>query len=743
MGNMKLIIVESPTKAKTISKFLGKDYRVESSFGHIRDLPTKEMGIDIEHGFKPKYITPLKAKKTVSALKNATNKATAVILASDEDREGEAIAWHLTQVLKLDADKTERIVFHEITKQAILKALETPRHINQNLVDAQQARRILDRLVGYELSPFLWKKVTKGLSAGRVQSVAIRLIVEKEKEIQAFKSQDYWTLRARLRGEKNKEEFTAGLFRLNGKPFDKLEISQEIALETQKELESAKFKISHIEQKKVRKTPGGPFITSTLQQGANRHLGFSAKQTMMVAQKLYEQGFITYMRTDSLNLSPQFLNEARDYLKNTLGEKYTLPSPRIFKTKSKNAQEAHEAIRPTSVAATPEKLKSKLDYNGYRLYKLIWERSIATQMPAAQLNATVIDTEALCNNGKQHTLRANGQILIFDGYLRIYPEKTAEQELPKLRENEKVILLSIETEQHATQAPARYSDASLVKDLEKYGIGRPSTYAPTINTIITRNYVIRNEDKRLQPTDIAMVVNELLVEHFPKIVDYNFTAEMENDLDEVAEGKKKWQPVISKFYQEFHQNLQNKYDSLKKSDIMPEEKSEEICDKCGAPMVIKTGRYGKFLACSAFPNCRNIKKLNGHAAKTEDPALAALQEKYQGTVCDKCGAEMKVRSGKYGPFLACSAYPKCKNIKNINDGTSKEKEIDCPACKTGKIVKKFSKRGIFYACNNYPDCKNTYWGQPTGDSCPHCGSLLIKNKTGQTVCSDKGCGYQA
>lgn len=373
---MKLIIVESPTKAKTISKFLGKDYRVESSFGHIRDLPTKEMGIDIEHGFKPKYITPLKAKKTVSALKNATNKATAVILASDEDREGEAIAWHLTQVLKLDADKTERIVFHEITKQAILKALETPRHINQNLVDAQQARRILDRLVGYELSPFLWKKVTKGLSAGRVQSVAIRLIVEKEKEIQAFKSQDYWTLRARLQGEKNKEEFTAGLFRLNGKPFDKLEISQEIALETQKELESAKFKISHIEQKKVRKTPGGPFITSTLQQGANRHLGFSAKQTMMVAQKLYEQGFITYMRTDSLNLSPQFLNEARDYLKNTLGEKYTLPSPRIFKTKSKNAQEAHEAIRPTSVAATPEKLKSKLDYNGYRLYKLIWERSI-------------------------------------------------------------------------------------------------------------------------------------------------------------------------------------------------------------------------------------------------------------------------------------------------------------------------------------------------------------------------------
>ncbi|MDD3285301.1 MAG: type I DNA topoisomerase [Patescibacteria group bacterium] len=740
---MKLIIVESPTKAKTISKFLGKDYRVESSFGHVRDLPAREMGIDIENGFEPKYITPLKAKKTVTSLKTAANKAAAVILASDEDREGEAIAWHLAQVLKLDADKTERIVFHEITKPAILKALDAPRHINHDLVDAQQARRILDRLVGYELSPFLWKKVAKGLSAGRVQSVAIRLIVEREKEIQAFKSQDYWTLSARLQEEKTKEEFIASLFRLDGKSFDKLDISQEIALVTQKELESATFKISRIEQKKISKNPGAPFITSTLQQGANRHLGFSAKQTMTVAQKLYEQGFITYMRTDSLNLSPQFLNEAHDYLQEALGEKYTLSAPRIFKTKGKNAQEAHEAIRPTAAAATPEKLKSKLDHNGYRLYKLIWERTIATQMPAAQLSATTIDTEASCHNGKQHTLRANGQILIFDGYLRVYPEKTAEQELPALKENDQVALLSLETEQHATKAPARYSDASLVKDLEKYGIGRPSTYAPTINTIIMRNYVIRNEDKRLQPTDIAMVVNDLLVEHFPKIVDYNFTAGMENDLDEVAEGKKKWQPVISEFYQDFHQNLQNKYDSLKKSDIMPEEKSEEICDKCGAPMIIKTGRYGKFLACSAFPDCRNIKKLNGAATKTDDPALSALQEKYQGTVCDKCGAEMRVRSGKYGPFLACSAYPKCKNIKNINDGLNQEKEIDCPACKKGKIVKKFSKRGVFYACNNYPDCKNAYWVQPTGDKCPDCGSLLIKDKTGQTVCSDKGCGYQA
>lgn len=741
---MKLIIVESPTKARTISKFLNKDYRVESSFGHVRDLPAREMGIDIEHDFQPKYVTPLKAKKTVSTLKTAAAKADAVILASDEDREGEAIAWHLAQVLKLDADKTERIVFHEITKPAILQALEKPRHIDQNLVDAQQARRILDRLVGYELSPFLWKKVAKGLSAGRVQSVAIRLIVEREREIQAFKAQEYWTVSARLQGGADLTEYEAELFRLNGKNFNKLEISEEIADKTKEELESAVCKIIKIEQKNISKNPGAPFTTSTLQQGANRHLGFSAKQTMTVAQKLYEQGYITYMRTDSLNLSPQFLTEAHDYLEKQLGKDYILSSPRIFKTKGKNAQEAHEAIRPTAAHSSPEILKAKLDHNAYRLYKLIWERSLATQMPAAKLSATTIDTEAACNNGQKHILRANGQILLFDGYLRVYPEKTTEQKLPALKEKEDVKLLAVKTEQHATKPPARYSDASLVKDLEKYGIGRPSTYAPTINTIITRNYVARNQDKRLQPTDIAMVVNDLLVEHFPKIVDYNFTAGMENDLDAVAEGKKPWQPVIADFYQDFHDNLQKKYDNIKKSDIMPEEKSEEICDKCGAPMIIKTGRYGKFLACSGFPDCRNIKKMNGeNTAKQEDPALNALQEKYRGSVCDKCGAEMKVRSGKYGPFLACGAYPKCKNIKNISDNGGDGKEIVCPACKTGKIVKKFSKRGVFYACNNYPDCKNAYWGQPTGDKCPDCGSLLIKDKTGQTVCSDKGCGYQA
>lgn len=739
---MKLIIVESPTKAKTISKFLNKDYQVESSFGHVRDLPAKDMGIDIEHDFSPKYVTPLKAKKTVSNLKAKAAKATDVILASDEDREGEAIAWHLAQVLKLKTNNTQRIVFHEITKNAILQALEHPRQIDQNLVDAQQARRILDRLVGYELSPFLWKKVAKGLSAGRVQSVAIRLIIEREREIQAFNSQEYWTVEALLQSQQASLSYTASLFRLNGKAFDKLDIDAERAAIIKADLAGANGYINKIEQKTVSKNPGAPFTTSTLQQGANRHLGFSAKQTMVIAQKLYEQGFITYMRTDSLNLAAQFLIEAKEYLTTFVGKEYALPSPRVFKTKGKNAQEAHEAIRPTLASRSPEELKGKLEKNEYRLYKLIWERTLATQMPAAKFNATTIDTEMTCQQGQKYIFRASGQVMLFDGYLKIYPEKTAEQLLPALKEGEAIDILNVNTEQHTTKPPARYSDAGLVKDLEKHGIGRPSTYAPTINTIITRNYIERNEDKRLQPTAIAFVVNDLLVAHFPKIVDYNFTAGMENDLDAVAGGEKKWQPLIADFYQDFHNNLEKKYEDIKKSDIMPEEQSQEICDKCQAPMIIKTGRYGKFLACSGFPECRNIKKLNGDSSsKKDDPALASLQEKYQGTVCDKCGSEMKVRSGKYGPFLACSAYPKCKNIKNI-DGPGAGLDIVCPACKIGKIVKKFSKRGAFYACSNYPDCKNAYWSQPTGEKCPDCESLLVTGKDGGIVCSDKGCGYK-
>ena len=736
---MQLIIVESPTKAKTISKFLDKKYQVESSFGHIRDLPSSTMGVDIENNFEPKYVIPTKSKKTVSQLKKAAEKAETIILASDEDREGEAIAWHLSQALKLKDQQIKRIVFHEITKSAILHALDHPRSINQDLVDAQQARRILDRLVGYELSPFLWKKVAKGLSAGRVQSVAIRLVVEREREISAFQAQEYWTVNAKYSVDKLKYE--ANLLKINNKSFDKLSISQEIAEKIVTASQGASHQIIKIERKKTTKQPGAPFTTSTLQQAANRYLGFSAKQTMIVAQKLYEQGYISYMRTDSVNLSAQFLEEAKAHLLQTLGKEYVLDKPRVFKSKSKNAQEAHEAIRPTLASREPESMMSILDRNQYRLYNLIWQKSLATQMPAAEFNASNIDTEMTAQNQDKYLFRANGQIMTFDGYLKIYPEKTSEQELPPVKEKQTVTLDKLNTEQHFTKAPARYSDAGLVKELEKYGIGRPSTYAPTIATIITRNYVERNSEKRLQATPISFIVNDLLVEHFPKIVDYNFTASLEDSLDQVALGEKSWQPLIADFYQDFHTNLEKKYENIKKSDIMPEETSNEKCDKCGANMLIKTGRYGKFLACSAYPECKNIKKMTGEKINQEEnPDLQKLKEKYRNETCDKCGAEMVVRNGRYGPFLACSAYPKCKNIKNINE--EKGPEIICPACKKGKIIKKFSRRGAFYACSVYPDCKNAYWGQPTGEKCPDCDSLLIKNKEGEIVCSDKGCGYK-
>jgi DNA topoisomerase-1 len=738
---MNLIIVESPTKAKTISKFLNRDYSVESSFGHIRDLPKSDMGIDIANNFQPHYIIPTKAKKVVANLKALAKKADKVILASDEDREGEAIAWHLAEALKLSEDKSERIAFHEITKEAILEALKNPRDLDINLVNAQQARRMLDRLVGYELSPFLWKKVAKGLSAGRVQSVAIRLIVEREKEIKAFLPEEYWTIGASFSDLTGEKTFEAELNKIRGKSFDKLSLKKEEAASLKKILNKSEYHIEKIEKKEIQKNPSAPFTTSTLQQSANRHLGFSAKQTMAVAQKLYEQGFITYMRTDSLNLSKKFLEDCREWLQKELGEKFISPKANIYKNKSKNAQEAHEAIRPTEASRTPENLEGKLDKNQEKLYRLIWQRAIASQMAPAKLAATTIDVLAV-DGRDSYSFRSNGQILNFPGYLQIWPEKTKEQELPDLKEEEKLKLTALRSDQHSTNPPSRYSDASLVKDMEKYGIGRPSTYAPTISTIIARNYIERDENKKLKPNEMAFIVNDLLTQHFPKIVNYEFTANMENELDSIAEGKSSWEPVISDFYQDFHDNLEKKYEEIKKSDIIPETTSDEVCDKCGAPMLIKTGRYGKFLACSAFPDCRNIKKLD-QAKKTLDPEkekqLQALQEKHAGKVCDKCGSPMLVKTGKYGPFLACSAYPKCKNIKNIDDG--QQEEIICPACKEGHIVKKFSRRGAFYACSNYPKCKNAYWGKPNGEKCPECGSLMLENKDGGSKCSDKDCGY--
>jgi len=732
---MNLIIVESPTKAKTIAKFLDRKYIVESSFGHVCDLPKSELGIDLENDFNPKYIVPTKSKKRVSELKKIAKTANSVILASDEDREGEAIAWHLSNVLSINDKDIKRIAFHEITKEAILKAIDNPRKIDKKMVDAQQARRVLDRLVGYKLSPFLWKKVAKGLSAGRVQSVAVRLIVEREKEIKAFIPQEYWDIEAILK--KNNDLFSARLFKINNKTVNKFHFKKEVDTDdTITSLNKGQWLVANIESKEGKKNPLPPFITSTLQQTANHRLGFSAKQTMTIAQKLYEMGFITYMRTDSLNLSDKFKNESIDYIKTKLGDKYLSRGGRIFKTKDKTAQEAHEAIRPTIVFNEPQKLINKLDKNQFKLYQLIWQRALASQMTSAILDTMAIDIQA--GSKGEYLFRATGQTIKFKGYLEIYPEKISENELPVLNKNDNLELDKINKNQHFTQAPARYSDASLVKELEKHGIGRPSTYAPTIATIIDRNYVNRDDKKRLFPTDIAFIVIDLLVNHFPDIVNYKFTADMENNLDDISIGKKEWVPVVRSFWEPFHKNLENKYKELDKQKFMPEEESNEICEKCGAKMIIKTGRYGKFLACSDFPECHNIKSMKKEGSQPDSKELEELKEKYKNEKCDKCGADMIARIGKFGPFLGCSAYPKCKNIKNIDKNGEAEKEISCPVCKTGKIVKRFSRRGVFYACNNYPKCKNAYFAKPTGEKCKKCGSLLVMDKGG-IKCSNKEC----
>ncbi|HDQ22918.1 MAG TPA: type I DNA topoisomerase [Candidatus Uhrbacteria bacterium] len=698
-----LVIVESPTKAKTITKFLGQDFQVESSFGHIRDLPEKKLGVDVANDFQPEYVIPQKAAKQVKKLQNLTKKTNQVILATDEDREGEAIAWHLAQALNLPAEKIQRIAFHEITKKALEQALSQPRKINMDLVNAQQARRILDRLVGYKLSPFLWKKVAKGLSAGRVQSVAVRLVCEREKEIQNFIKEEYWTIEAKL--EKEKRDFIAQLIKEKNKTIKKLGIKNEKqAQEILDNLKNAVYQVIAIEKKEIKKQPPTPFTTSTLQQEAARKLGFSAKQTMMLAQRLYEGvelgkqgavGLITYMRTDSLNLSNYSLDNIRDYINDKIGKDYLPDQAKIYKTKSKGAQEAHEAIRPTDINNEPEKIKNHLEPRQYKLYKLIWTRTLACQMQPAVMDQTKVDIKA-----NDYIFRANGQIIKFDGFLKIYKTAVKENTLPDLKEKDELNLIELKNIQHFTQPPARYSEASLIKALEEYGIGRPSTYAPTLSTIQDRNYVKKNEEKKLQPTEIGVLVNDLLVAHFPKIIDYNFTAQMEENLDKIAEGKKEWMPVIEDFYDPFIDNLKIKEKELTKKELT-EEKTDLVCEKCGSPLVIKMGRFGKFLACSNYPECKNTQPL--FSTKEEIEAEETKE------TCANCGGKLIIKTGRFGKFLACSNYPKCKFTKPIQKTTG----LKCPQCQTGEIVVKRSKRGkIFWACNRYPDCDYATWQNP-------------------------------
>lgn len=659
---MNLVIVESPTKSKTISNFLGRDYKILSSFGHVRDLPKSTLGIEIEKDFKPKYIIPLKSRKVIKELKEESKKAKAVILATDEDREGETIAWHLSETLELD--KPQRIVFHEITKSAIKQALESPREINKDLVDAQQARRVLDRLVGYKLSPFLWKKVAKGLSAGRVQSVAVRLVVEKEQEIKNFIPQEYWSIEALF-----KKGFKALLSKKDNKPVAKLDIKNKgQAEEIIKDLKSADYQVEKIEKKEVKRNPLPPFTTSTLQQEAWKRFRFPAKFTMRIAQQLYERGHITYHRTDSVNLSQLSLNIARKYIEENYGKNYY--NFRKYKSKGK-AQEAHEAIRPTYLDKT-----LKLDKNQEKLYELIKTRFLACQMAQSVFDSTSVDIRA-----KNYTFRANGQTMKFDGFLKVYPMKFEQTDLPGLKEKEILELDKLLPSQHFTQAPARYTEATLIKALEEQGIGRPSTYALIISTIQARNYIEKNEQKRFQPTEIGTIVNNLLVEHFSNIVDIKFTAKMEEELDDIAQGKEKWTQVCEGFYTPFEKNLEKKYKEIDKKEIS-EEETDKKCPECGSPLIIKLGRFGKFYACSAFPDCKYTESLE-------------------------------------------------KNALNI----------PCPKCKKGKLVeKRTKKKKIFYGCNQFPNCDFALWDKPINEKCPECGSLLVETKKGKK-CSNKDCQY--
>ncbi len=688
---MQLVLVESPTKSKSLQNFLGKGYKVLASFGHVRDLPEDEFGVDIKNNFQPKYLILPKAKKTIKSLKENTEKAELIILAMDPDREGEAIAWHLTQILKLNGKKPyQRIVFHEITKSAVEEALKNPRKIDLNLVDAQQARRILDRIVGYKLSPFLWKKVARGLSAGRVQSVAVRLVVEREKEIQNFIPREYWIITAQLKKIEDRplsvlegrslSQFNAILIKKDGEIIPKLGIkTKEEANKIVKDLKGAEYKVINIKKKEIKRNPLPPFTTSTLQQTAWQRFKWPAKLTMEVAQQLYERGLTTYHRTDSLNLSDLSLFTAKKFIFENYGKNYWPGFLRRYKAKGR-VQEAHEAIRPTYPDRTPEKLKiqEKLEINQYRLYDLIWRRFIACQMAQARFDSTSVNISA-----KNYIFRATGQILKFDGFLKVYPIKYEETELPPLEINEILELIKLIPSQHFTQPPPRYTEATLIKALEENGIGRPSTYAPILSTIQERNYIEKDENKRFRPTEIGIVVNDLLVNHFPKIVDIKFTAEMEEDLDKIADGSIKWVPVIKEFYQPFEENLQKKYQEISKKDIT-EKPTEKICPKCGSQLLIRLGKYGKFYACSKFPKCRYTEPLE------------------------------KMSLG-----------------------------IKCPKCSKGELVEKRTKtKKVFYGCNQFPKCDFALWDKPTREKCPKCEALLVETKRKQIKCPNKKCDFK-
>jgi len=766
-----LVIVESPAKAKTLYKILGEGFTVKASVGHIKDLPEKDLGVDEKNDFKPTYVVIPGKEKIIRELKKASKEADKVFLAPDPDREGEAIAWHITSEISprsLDG-KIFRITFNEITERAVREAIKNPGKIDMKRVEAQQARRILDRLVGYKLSPLLWRKVKRGLSAGRVQSVAVKLIVDRGREIEGFKPEEYWSINAEFEGSKP-PRFSSRLHKIHQEREQESRFLIQDGVTAQKivdDLKDKKFVLRRIERKQRKRMPYPPFITSTLQQEAVRKLKFPAKKTMMIAQQLYEGvelagegsvGLITYMRTDSFRVAPEAQEWAGKLIEEIYGKDYVPGKPHVYKSRA-SAQEAHEAIRPTYPDKKPKDVKQFLSKDQYALYKIIWDRFIASQMSPAQLEQTIftiVNREALDVKGQEdrnlahesrftdYEFRASGVVVRFDGFIALYTEGKNELEeenggtLPPLKEGETLALLNLQPKQHFTQPPPHFTEATLIKALEEKGIGRPSTYATILSTILERKYVNKTEG-RFYPTDLGSIVNDFLVERFPKLIDAGFTAKMEDELDLIETGKMKWVKVVKDFYEPFRRDLTEVIRTTGR--VRPKDiPTDMLCKICGLPMVIRWGRHGRFLACTGFPQCKNTKPLEVQESERNKEQSELLTQE-TGELCEKCASPMVIRSGRYGKFLACSRYPECKNTRPLSTG------VKCPQ-DGGDIVERRSRKGkSFWSCSNYPACKFVLWYRPVQEQCPKCGALFLLEKSDREgkithFCHDKKCGYK-
>ena len=741
-----LVILESPGKIVAVKNYLGSNYKVVASVGHVRDLPKSTLGIDVNNNFEPHYINIRGKGDLIKELKKEAKNADKIFFATDPDREGEAISWHLAAILGDDAKKAKRVTFNEITKTAVKEAIKHPRNIDMNLVNAQQARRILDRIVGYQLSPFLWKTIKSGLSAGRVQSVATKIIVEKEEEIKRFVPSEYWSINAKLKTLKNKS-ILAGFYGKAGKKIklnNKAQVDKIIS-----EIENNEFTVFDVKKNIKARAPQPPFITSTLQQEASRKFGFQTQKTMKLAQELYEginldsehggvQGLITYMRTDSLRVSLDAQIAAKEFILEKFGSNFYPKTARVYKSKG-NAQDAHEAIRPSKINLSPLEIKRFLSNDQFKLYKLIWDRFLASQMSSAQIESNIADFE---NNG--YIFRSTGNIVTFPGYLSIYEEtnddvsddqyNVGNSKIPVLEVGERVIKKSVDASQHFTEPPLRFDEASLIKFLEEKGIGRPSTYSPIITVILARGYVVR-EGRFLVPTQLGEIITKVMDEHFSDILDYQFTADMEASLDTIEHGNIKMEDVLSEFYAKFEHELKVAGERLEKGDIsLPVEETDIICELCGSKMIIKNGRFGKFAACPNYPKCKNTKPLNKSTNEVlPDPKID------EETKCDICGAPMVIKQGKFGSFYACSNYPNCKGTKAISTKT----DVSCPICGS-EVVSKFTKsKKQFYSCSKYPQCKFSTWDEPTNKKCPECSGILLKKKMkGYLYCSNEECKYK-